>query len=225
MKVEVDGKTYVVKEPGRKEVAAAKLVSNKVFKQSLSSDEFFLRDELYTILRKRGFWNDEKEKELLSIKQKIVDKELVLKRGGIELDEAKEIALSLRVLRYQLLILTAKEREFDHLTVESQADNAYFDALVAECVFDEEGNKIFSSLDDYNQKRNEEYAYVCAEKLAEMVFDISDFEKNLPENKFLTEYGFVDENLKLIESESESDSKEEEEVKFSPFLKNGEPVK
>lgn len=222
MKVTVGEKNYVIRKPGHKEVTKAKMESNKVFKKCLSSDEFFLRDELYTILRDRGFWNDEKEKELQDLKKTIVDKELVLKKGGIELDEAKNVALELRVLRYRLLLLTAKEREFDSLTVEAQADNAYFDSLVAESVFDEEGNKIFSSLQDYEEKRSEEYAYTCAEKLGEMLYDINNFEKELPENKFLVEYGFANEDLKLIEEDNEEEEKEE--VVFSPFLKNGEPV-
>jgi hypothetical protein len=222
MKVTVEDKNYVVKKPGQKELNKAKLEANRVFKKALSSDEYFLREELYTILRKRGFWNDEKENELNDLRKLMMEKEAVLKKGGIELQEAKETALTLRLLRYKLLLLTAKEREFDELTVEAQSDNAYFDTLVSECVFDEEGKKIYSSLQDYLDKKSEDYSYACASALSEIIYEFKDFEKSLPENSFLLEYGFVDEQLKLIEEEKTVE--EEEVVEFKPFLKNGEPV-
>lgn len=221
MKVEVEGKEYIVRTPGQKEIRKAKLESNKVFKNCLSSDEYFLREELYTILRKRGYWNDTKEKELVELRKAIEEQETVLSKGGIELDEAKNVALKLKLLRYQLMILTAKEREFDILTVEAMADNAYFDYLVSECVFDSEGNKVFSSYQDYQDKKEEEYAYKCAESLSSLLFDFEDFEKKLPENDFLISYGFMNDDLTLIETE---EKEEEEKVEFKPFLRNGEPI-
>jgi hypothetical protein len=222
MKVTVEEKDYFVRKPGQKELNKAKLESNKAFKKALSSDEYFLREELYTILRKRGFWNDDKEKELNELRQLMIEKEAVLKKGGIELNEAKDVALTLRLLRYKLLLLTAKEREFDELTVEAYSDNAYFDTLVSECVFDAEGKKIYSSLQDYLDKKTEEYSFACATALSEIIYEFKDFEKSLPENTFLLEYGFVDEELKLIEEEKTVE--EEEVIEFKPFLKNGEPV-
>ena len=221
MKVTVDEKVYVVKKPGQKELSRAKLESNKVFKRSISSDEFFLREELYNILRNRGFWNDEKENELNDLRKQIEEKEVILKKGGIELQEAKEVALTLKLLRYKLLLLTAKEREFDELTVEAQSDNAYFDALVSECVFDEEGNKVYSSYQDYLGKKSEDYSYQCASALADIIYEFKNFEKTLPENSFLLEYGFIDDELQLIEEEV---VEEEKVVEFKPFLKNGEPI-
>jgi hypothetical protein len=223
MKVTVEEKNYIVKKPGQKELSKAKLESNRVFKKALSTDEYFLREELYNILRKRGFWNDEKEDELNDLRKQIGEKELVLSKGGIELNEAKEVALTLRLLRYKLLLLTAKEREFDELTVEAQSDNAYFDTLVSECVYDEEGKKVYSSYQDYLDKKSETYSYECASALAEMLYEFKDFERTLPENSFLLEYGFVDSELKLIEDEV-VEEKEEEVVTFKPFLKDGEPV-
>jgi hypothetical protein len=127
------------------------------------------------------------------------------------------------LLRYKLLLLTAKEREFDELTVEAQSDNAYFDTLVSECVYDEEGKKVYSSYQDYLDKKSETYSYECASALAEMLYEFKDFERTLPENSFLLEYGFVDSELKLIEDEV-VEEKEEEVVTFKPFLKDGEPV-
>lgn len=224
MKVTVEGKDYFVRKPGKKEISSAKLESNKVFKKCLSSDEYFLRDELYSILRKRGYWNDEKEKELNDLKVKIEEKEKVLKKGGIELEEAKDIAIELKLLRYNLLLLTVKEREFDEFTVENQADNTYFDCLVSLCVFDEEGNKVYSSLQDYLDKKEEDYSFKCASALSEIIYEIKDFEKSLPENSFLLEYGFVNEDLTFIENEEDKESEPEPENTFSPFLKNGEPI-
>lgn len=221
MKVTVNEKEYVVRNPGQKEINKAKLESNKIFKKCLSSDEYFLREELYTILRKRGYWNDDKETELTQLRKDLNEQEEILKKGGIELDAAKDVALRLKLLRYQLILLTAKEREFDMLTVEAMADNAYFDYLVAESVFDSEGNKVFSSYQDYQDKKEEEYAYKCAETLSTMMFDFEDFEKKLPENEFLLEYGFMNDDLSLVETEEKV---EEEKVEFKPFLRNGEPV-
>lgn len=222
MKVVVDDKSYIIKKPGRKEIERAKAEQNRTFKKYLESGDYFLREELYDILRKRGFWNDEKQKELEKLKEEIAKREKVFEEGGVELEEAKQKAFETRLLRMQLLTLTIKEREYDDHTVDAKADNAYFDALVAECVYDEEGNKIFSSYQDYEDNKDEEYASTCARALGNMLFDVDSFEKELPENKFLLEYEFVDEDLNIIDNEKEP--QEEEEVEFKPFLKNGEPV-
>lgn len=203
VKVTIDGveKKYFVSKPTAKQEAFAKLESNKAFRAAINGDSFF-REELTTKLIERGIWSDKEEEQLQTYQNKIRENLEKLDEGGIELLEAKKLALEIRHNRMALMILSAKLREHDKYTIEAQCDNAFFDALVALCSLDEEGKQVFKSYDDYLEKSTEEYARLLAGELSRIMFDFNDdWEKELPENKFLLEYKFVDEDLNFINEE------------------------
>jgi len=57
-------------------------------------------------------------------------------------------------------------------------------------------------MDDYLENSTDEEAFLGAQTLAQMMYGLDkDFEKKLPENKFLVDYGFANENLHLINKE------------------------
>ena len=97
----------------------------------------------------------------------------------------------------------------DSNTAEGQADNTRFNYLMACCVVDNDtGKPIFvdedgnPSLSEYEKDASEDYLVEAAGKLAEMLYGLDDdYESKLPENKFLKQYNFVNEDLKLIDSE------------------------
>jgi hypothetical protein len=88
-------------------------------------------------------------------------------------------------------------------TAEALSDNTRFDFLVANCTFDENGqNKVYNSLDDYLEKSDDDVAFAAATALAELMYSIDkDVEANLPENRFLSKFKYVNDDLSLVDKE------------------------
>jgi hypothetical protein len=196
-----DGKEKVlfIEKPTKRHDDVAKVVSNRVFSRGIRDKDSLLRKELNNFLRDRGLWDDEKETELKKLITSVNEKVEKLNAGGIELEEAKKLALEIKTLRIEQLILLAETREFDQQTLEAKSENAYFDALVSSCTFNEDGTKTFSSYEDYLENSTEQYAVDAASKLSELLYGSrKDWEKDLPENKFLVEFNFVNEDLELV---------------------------
>jgi hypothetical protein len=100
----------------------------------------------------------------------------------------------------EALTLQSEKNEYDSYTAEAQAEGAKITALVSMCLKNEKGESVFKDEDDYREKQEEPWALEGASKLATMVYGIDEgWEADLPENKFLKKYGFVDENLRLID--------------------------
>jgi hypothetical protein len=67
---------------------------------------------------------------------------------------------------------------------------------------DNEQKHYFNNLDDYLERIEDPAALKGAQVLANMIYGLdNDYEKNLPENKFLLKYKFVNENLRFINNE------------------------
>lgn len=243
---------YVVK-PDNKALSEAKKEANKAFNEALKTGAL-LRAKIESYMVSQGLWDEEKTKKVISMNSEINNKVRQIKKGGIELEEARKIAISIQDLRAQLNSLLSKQRELDNYSAEAQADNANFKSLTISCLFDEEGRRLLKDMDEYEQKKEEPYIFEAASKLAEIAFDLdSGWEKELPENKFLIEYGFCDENLKLIDEKGRPVSREGKLIdengryineeghlvdyngnlvdengdpieEFKPFTKKGEPV-
>ena len=196
--VKVNDKTYYVAKPSLKQENDAKVKANQKFREALDSGAY-LREELNKKLIDRGIWSDQEETRTIELQKEIKDALDILDSGGIELSEAKKLALLIRERRGEFIRISQKLREHDAFTVEGQSDNTYFDALVSYCCYDEEGNKLFTSYEDYMEKSGEDYSIECARKLSSIMFGLSDnWQKELPENKFLLEYKFINEDMDFI---------------------------
>jgi hypothetical protein len=218
----------------------AKRASNRAFTDAIK-DGSMLRDELYKHLRERGLWSDKKQAELENIETTIEEAEDKLQAGGIDVEEGKNIAISLRVLRYERGELLNVGSEYDSYTVEGQADNANFDSLVADCTVDETGKTIFLNINDYRDNADQQLAVDAATNLFYLINNIDDdleLRKKLPENQFLMEYGFAREDMRLVNGDgdlitSDGDIFDEDgnleedvkEVKSKPFTKNGKTIR
>ena len=99
----------------------------------------------------------------------------------------------------------------DANTAEGQADNTRFNYLMACCLVDPDtGKPIFAdedgnpSLEAYEESADNDYIADAAGKLAEMMYGLDDdYEANLPENKFLKKFSFINEDLKLVNKEGQ----------------------
>lgn len=193
----VDTVLYIAK-PGKKQETEARIISNKAFKKALDSGCVF-KKKLNEQLVEQGLLTKEEKDQIEKCSQIIEDGRKKLKAGGIELSEAKKLALEMKGARYEMLNITLKINDHESYTIEGQADEAYFDALVAHCTFTESGGLFFKSYEDYLDKAYEDYAVACAKELAALIYgDNRNWERDLPENQFLKKYNFVDDNLRLI---------------------------
>ena len=116
--------------------------------------------------------------------------------------EAADLAKQMRQKRLEFRELVAERTVMDANTAEGQADNARFNSLVQSCLVDDTGKKIYSSLEDYENSDPHPYAIEAARLLAESLYGLDkDYDKTLPENEFLSQYKFVNEDLEYIDSQ------------------------
>lgn len=156
-------------------------------------------------MKKRGIWDEAKAEEEDDITKRIVDLERQLYtgkdgKGKPKVSEGRDLAVEIRKCRMELRDLIADRISLEENTAESLADNARFDFLVAHCTFHENGSRVYKSFEEYNNKSADEIAFAAASALGEILYNLdSSFEENLPENKFLSKFGLVNDDLSLID--------------------------
>lgn len=213
VKVQNDDGSYkdveiVVRRPNNATISAADRYRAKVWNQCIK-DGIMTRKQVERFLKDNDIWGEDQEKEQQKIAEKInaLEKDLYAGVGNGDkkrkLSEGRDIAHSIQKLRGELRDLIAEKMSLQDNTAESLSDNARFDYLVAGCSFyKENGEKVYASIDEYNSKSSDEVAYAAAAKLGEMLYALdSNFEKKLPENKWLLEFKLVDENLNPIQND------------------------
>lgn len=194
--------TVVVKQPSAKDYRDAQLVYNKAFREALESGAM-LRQKLQDYLIKQEIWSEEKQAEYEQLIEEIHTNEDAINAGGIKLAQGKSIALKLRELRARFRNLISERQVYDSACVEGQADNARFNFLVSRCVFRQDGvTKVWPSTEAYDESGAEDWAVKAASKLGEILYNLDgDYDKNLTENKFLVQYKFAREDLRLVNKE------------------------
>lgn len=207
-KVEVDGKILFVKKPGYKELSEAKLYSAKMFNQARLNGAM-LKKQLWDHMKTNGMWTDEQQTQLETLINFINDTTAELNKGKNgkfkKLSEVRQAAIDIRVARIKERLLLSEYTDLESLTIEGISDQAHFDALILHCVFNEDGTRTFSSLEDYFENAGKPWARACAEELSYFLYpNLSrDWEKNLPENKVLIKYNLVDKDLRLVNKDGQ----------------------
>jgi len=194
--------TVAVVKPNSSKVKQAQLAYNKAFRAALESGAL-LRQKLDSYMREQEIWDDNKEKQYQDLIEKLNENEKTLAEGGIKLSEGKEAAIEMRVNREEFRNLISERTAMDGNTAEGQADNARFNHLVYLSIVDEKtGKPFFENVEDYEEKAGEPYSAAAAAELARMMYDLDpNYDKNLPENEFLSDYGFVNDDLRLIDKD------------------------
>jgi len=199
--VKVDEKDveFLVRLPTLHDQREAQKVYNQAFTDAIKSKSV-VRAKLEDLLKEQGLWNDTKQAQFETLQKELLDGERRLAKGGFSLSEAKKIALRMKSIRNEIKDLISVRTSLDNHSAEGQADNARFNFLVSVCVLRKENNTpYFSSLEDYLNRADDPVAFLGAQNLANMLYGLdNNYEKTLPENKFLQKYKFVDENLRLI---------------------------
>tara|TARA_B100001564_G_scaffold359904_1_gene383756 strand:+ start:2321 stop:3181 length:861 start_codon:yes stop_codon:yes gene_type:complete len=169
-------------------------------------DGIMTKKELENYMEEKEIWTKAKEKEQqdLAVRIRELTKDLYQgKRGKRKAEEGKQIAVDIKMARLELQNLIAEKMSLEQNTAESLADNMKFDYLVSECTYDAKGKeKVYKTLDEYNEGADDELAFAAAATLAQLLYSIDrDYEEELPENKFLKMFDYVDEDLNLIDEE------------------------
>lgn len=191
--------TFMVRSPNLQDQKEATKVYNLAFSEALKA-KAVVRAKLDDLLTEQGLWDESKQNKFSQLQTDILDGEKKLAKGGIPLSQAKEIALRMKSLREDLRELISVKTNLDTHTAEGQADNARFNYLVSACtVYNDTKQPYFSSYEDYNNRSSDIVAILGAQQLAGMLYGLdNDYEAKLPENKFLKQYKFVDDKLRLV---------------------------
>lgn len=193
-----------VKRPNNDIIKMAERYKSKVWNQCIQ-DEILTKKELGILMRKRGIWDEAKDKEEQEITKEIVrlEKELFHGKDGKskpKVSDGRDIAIQIRRKRSELRDLITERITLEENTADNLADNARFDFLVANCTFYKDGTRVYKDFNEYNNKSADEIAFMAANLLGKMLYNLdNDFERNLPENKFLSKFGLVNEELSLVD--------------------------
>lgn len=189
-----------VRSPSLEDQREAQKAYNQAFTDAIKS-KAVVRAKLDDLLEDQGLWNKEKQAKFTELQQQILDGEKRLAKGGFGIRDAKNLALEMKKTREDIRELISVRTSLDNHSAEGQADNARFNYLVSACVvYKDTNDRYFKSMEDYLNRSDDPAALLGAQKLANMIYGLdNNFEKNLPENKFLQKYKFVDDKLRLID--------------------------
>ena len=192
----------MLKLPGAQEYRDSQVEYNKAFRKALDSGAL-LRQKLSDHMEQQGIWSKEKQAQNDKFVSEITAKEEMLKKGGIRLTEAKEIALELRGLRAEFRDFLAERNTLDQNSAEGQADNARFSELVRLCMLNPNTKQsYFPSQKDYDEAGDQPWVIEAASELAGMIYGLDpNYDNKLEENKFLKEFDFCNEELSLVNEE------------------------
>jgi len=202
--LEIDNKqvTFLVKTPSLHDQREGQKIYNQAFTDAIKSGSV-VRAKMDDLLESQGLWSAEKQKKYSELQQELLDGEKRLAKGGFPLGDAKKLAIRMKEVRNEIRDLVSVRTSLDNQSAEGQADNARFNYLVSVCVVYNDNNEpYFKNLQDYLDRADSPVAFKGAQKLANMMYGLdNNFEKNLPENKFLKKYRFVNDNLQFIDKQ------------------------
>ena len=198
---------YVVK-PNNQIIAKADMIRAKRWNECIR-DGIITKKELAVLMEDRGIWNKEKSGKETEITDNIQALERDLYRGKDghkpKVSDGRDIAMQMRDLRIKLRELIGERLALEENTAESLSDNARFDYFVATCTFYKDTqNKVYNSLEDYNQRSSDDMAFAAASMLGDILYNLdASFEENLPENKWLKNFELINKDLGLVNDEGE----------------------
>ncbi len=220
-------KEILVIRPKAGHLRNAQLEYNKSFRAALESGAL-LRQKLDDYMKDQGLWDDEKEKKYNQIIEELNNNDAVLKKGGIPLRDAKKTAIDMREKRAELRNLIAERSAMDGNTAEGQADNSRFNSLLTQCLLDPHSESpLIKDMKEYDEVADQAWVVECAAQLANFLYDLDpDYEKNLTENKFLQDYKFADEELRMLNKDGHAVDSEgrliNEDNRFIAYDDDGE---
>lgn len=158
-----DGKdlTLIFKRPSQSILSKAHLVFRKAYSNGLR-EGYLLAKEVDNILRARGLWSDEKDKEVDALRLEISSLEDKLNDSGLSDEEGRQVCESLIDKREELFDINSMVSSIADNTCEAIAaeEKNYF--LAANCVYNSTGlSRVYKSVEDYKARLDEPGATDC----------------------------------------------------------------
>jgi len=199
VKLNDEEKELAVRRPTRSEEDEAQRIYRKKYRE-LVDDGCFLRAEIKRVMRERNLWSDTDESEHKKLQESLFAGTKKLAKGGIRKSEARRLAVQMMQDRNRLFSLLGVQNSVDVNTAEAQAENYKFDYLVSICtVYNNDGSRVFASIEDYLDKSNEDWAMKAANTLFKLMTELDDLQNTFAENKFLRKYGYMNEKFQLVD--------------------------
>jgi hypothetical protein len=200
VKVNDQDKNILVRSPSLNDQREGQKIYNQAFTDAIRSKSV-VRAKLDDLLSDQGLWDDVKQKRFTELQKDLLEGEKKLAKGGFSLNEAKDLAIKMKSIRDEIRDLISVRTSLDNHSAEGQADNARFNYLVSVCVvYNDTKEPVFKDMEEYLNRSTEEVAILGAQNLANMLYGLdNDYESNLPENKFLKKYKFIDDKLRLVD--------------------------
>lgn len=193
-----------VKAPDNESIKAADRHRAKAWNEAFK-EGVLTRKEVRSLMRERDIWNDKKETKETELTEEIIALEKKLYRGNgknkPKVSEGRKLAIEMKEKRLDLRDLIAERISMDENTAEALAENARFDYLVCcSSFYSENDEPVFENYAEFNETSSSDLASSCASLLAKMMYNLdSDFEDQLPENKFLKQFGLINNDGNLID--------------------------
>lgn len=204
--VTVDEKTtkYAVLRPSHKVANQGQLIYSRAYIEACNAG-VAVQDRMLKAIREQKLWDDEKQVRFEELVKNLLEGEKKLALGGnanLTKSQARELSVKMRMDRYELQALTTERNKYLSNTAESFAEQARFNYYVAACtVYADTGKPVFKDVEDYmGRGEDDQVAQQAGKLMATVIYQFDEnFQKNLPENKFLLKYGFANEELHLID--------------------------
>jgi hypothetical protein len=162
------------------------------------------KKELKEFMKRRGIWSEDMDKSEGNLVKEIaeLEKKLAFGSGGsgrVKASEGKTTAIEIREKRIELRDLISERLGLEANTAEALSDNAKFDFFVASCTYKENGEKVYNTLEEYDQNSDDDIAFAAASAMAQMLYSLDkNFELSLPENQFLKKHHFTNDEGSLV---------------------------
>lgn len=206
----MDGKeiNLCVKRPTMEQAKILQKTYNVAFMDALKNGAP-LYDKLDTVAREQGIWSDDMQAKLVVLDKSIKDAERKILAGGnagLTKAKAHDLALEIRKLRNERRLLVSSRDRLGQNTAEAQAKDAQFNQQIAVCTYyndgANEGKPYFADLEDFLERVSEDAAIQAAKQMSYLSFNLDpNYENTLPENKFLSKYGFADKDGRLVDKQ------------------------
>lgn len=165
------------------------------------SKKLLTRQELNDFLRDNGIWTAADEKKIEKLSNEIDGLLRQLRKGGEKLSKGREICIEIMDKRKDMVAIASKRQQFDDATIESIAETEKIDYFVYACtVHAESGENYWQSFEDMKNDKSSEVFGRSYVNTMKAVFGIdAEFEKQLPENKWLKKYNFINDSLEYTD--------------------------
>lgn len=196
----IDDKEYAVLEPTAKIRQQAQVEHSRVLGELMRDEKILTRQELENLIENRKIWSKEENDEYKKLLEFLPKARQQLEQGNMKLSEAKSLALEISDKRSRLNNLMTAKRQYDEYTVEGKAEEAEHAYLVSHCCVDNTtGAKVYKDIEDYLENKNTPLGILASINMMQVEYgSTEEIYKQLPENQFLLEWGFINDDLRFV---------------------------